>query len=70
MGRGTSARDLKRALDAGVDEIAHMVVDRLSEKLVSQRVETSTRWVPTIELWQGVSRKYFLSYGTMAIKNA
>ncbi len=65
----TSARDLKRALDAGVDEIAHMVVDMLSEKLVSQMVETGTRWVPTIELWQGVSRNYPVSYGTMAIKN-
>ena len=65
----TSARDLKRALDAGVDEIAHMVVDMLSDKLVSQMIETGTRWVPTIELWQGVSRNYPVSYGTMAIKN-
>ena len=46
-----------------------MVVDMLSEKLVSQMVETGTRWVPTIELWQGVSRNYPVSYGTMAIKN-
>ena len=65
----TSARDLERALDAGVDEIAHMVVDELSEQLVSRMVETGTRWVPTLELWQGVSRIYPVSHGSMAIKN-
>jgi len=65
----TSARDLERALDAGVDEIAHMVVDRLPEKFISRMVEAGTRWVPTIELWQGVSRIYPVSYGTMAINN-
>jgi imidazolonepropionase-like amidohydrolase len=65
----TSARDLNRALDAGVDEIAHMVVDELSEQLISRMIETGTRWVPTLELWQGVSRIYPISHGSMAIKN-
>jgi imidazolonepropionase-like amidohydrolase len=65
----TSARDLERALDAGVDEIAHMVVDKLSEKLISRMVEAGIRWVPTLELWQGVSRNYPVSHGSMAIKN-
>jgi len=65
----TSARDLERALDAGVDEIAHMVVDKLSEQLISRMVETGTRWVPTLELWQGVSRKYHINHGSMAINN-
>lgn len=65
----TSARDLERALDAGVDEIAHMVVDKLSEQLISRMVETGTRWMPTLELWQGVSRKYHINHGSMAINN-
>ena len=65
----TSARDLERALDAGVDEIAHMVVDELSEQLISRMVEAGTRWVPTLELWQGVSRRYPIRHGSMAIKN-
>ena len=65
----TSARDLNRALDAGVDEIAHMVVDELSEQLISRMIESDTRWVPTLELWQGVSRIYPISHGSMAIKN-
>jgi len=67
----TSAHDLGRALDAGVDEIAHMVVDGLSEDLILRMVETGTRWIPTIELWQGVSRNYSAAanYGIWAIKN-
>jgi len=65
----TSARDLERALDAGVDEIAHMVVDRLPEELISRMVEAGTRWVPTLELWQGVSRNYSVSHGARSIHN-
>jgi imidazolonepropionase-like amidohydrolase len=65
----TSARDLERALDAGVDEIAHMVVDRLPGELISRMVEAGTRWVPTLELWQGVSRNYPVSHGARAIHN-
>jgi imidazolonepropionase-like amidohydrolase len=68
----TDARDLGRALDAGVDEIAHMVVGNqvLSEKLISRMVNAGIRWIPTLELWQGVNRKYpFLNYESSAIYN-
>jgi imidazolonepropionase-like amidohydrolase len=65
----TSARDLGQALEAGVDEIAHMVVDRLPEELISRMVEAGTRWVPTLELWQGVSRNYPVSHGSRSIDN-
>ena len=65
----TSAKDLGPVLDAGADEIAHMVVDEISDELVSRMVETGTRWVPTIELWQLVSRKFSLDYGSKALKN-
>jgi imidazolonepropionase-like amidohydrolase len=40
-----------------------------SEQLISRMVETGTRWVPTLELWQGVSRKYHINHGSMAINN-
>ena len=65
----TSARDLAPALDAGVDEIAHMVVDELPNELVHRMIETGTRWVPTLELWQHASRKYPVNYGEVSIKN-
>jgi imidazolonepropionase-like amidohydrolase len=65
----TSAKDLGPVMDSGADEIAHMVVDDLSNNLVSRMVETGTRWVPTIELWQLVSRISALAYGKNAIRN-
>ena len=65
----TSVRDLESALDAGVDEIAHMVVDMLSEKLITRMVKDSIRWVPTLELWQGVSRIHYVDYDYWSIKN-
>lgn len=65
----TSASDLASALDAGVDEIAHMVVDELPIELVHRMIETGTRWVPTLELWQHASRKYPVNYGEVSIKN-
>jgi enamidase len=65
----TSAHDLAPALDAGVDEIAHMVVDELPNELLHRMIETGTRWVPTLELWQHASRKYPVNYGEVSIKN-
>jgi imidazolonepropionase-like amidohydrolase len=47
-------QDLEKALDAGVDDIAHMVTDKLPDELVTRMIETGTYWVPTIELWKGV----------------
>jgi imidazolonepropionase-like amidohydrolase len=47
-------QDLEKALDAGVDDIAHMVTDELPDELIVRMVEAGTYWVPTIELWKGV----------------
>jgi enamidase len=44
----TKSRDLKRALAAGIDDIAHMVTDRASRSLIRQMVESGTYWVPTL----------------------
>jgi len=46
--------DLARALDAGVDDIAHMVEDELPDALIGGMVAAGTYWVPTLELWQRV----------------
>jgi imidazolonepropionase-like amidohydrolase len=65
----TISQDLERALDAGMDDMAHMVTDRAPDELIARMVESDTYWVPTIELWQGVSRNYSVSYGRTAIDN-
>jgi imidazolonepropionase-like amidohydrolase len=48
----TSTVDLDLALDAGVDDLAHMAVDRLLTAAEIQRiVDDEVAWVPTLELW-------------------
>jgi imidazolonepropionase-like amidohydrolase len=46
--------DLARALDAGVDDIAHMAEDELPDALIGRMVAAGAYWVPTLELWQRV----------------
>lgn len=46
--------DLERALDAGADDIAHMVEDPLTDALIQRMVKEGVYWVPTLELWQRV----------------
>jgi imidazolonepropionase-like amidohydrolase len=50
----TAAQDLGLALDAGVDDIAHMITNNLSPQLVEGMLENDVYWVPTLELWKGV----------------
>jgi imidazolonepropionase-like amidohydrolase len=50
----TTSPDLPRALDAGVDDIAHMVVDTPSTELIARVVREDVVWVPTLELWHYV----------------
>jgi len=48
--------DLERALDAGVDDIAHMVEDPLTDVLIRRMVKEDVYWVPTLELWKRVGQ--------------
>jgi imidazolonepropionase-like amidohydrolase len=50
----TTSGDLERALDAGVDDLAHMVVDPISDELIARTVQEKVVWVPTLELWKRV----------------
>ena len=52
----TAARDLKRAIDEGVDDVAHMVVDPVDDDLVKAMIERDMYWVPTLELWKNVGQ--------------
>ncbi len=62
-------RNLKMAIDAGVDDIAHMVVEPISRETAEQMVEKGIYWVPTLELWSYVSRDYDLDWVDVAIEN-
>jgi len=65
----TAARDVGAALDAGVDDLAHMVVDDLPDALVERVISAGATWIPTLELWDGVSRKEGIGLDRRAIRN-
>ncbi len=50
----TAAEDVWRCVAAGVDDIAHLPSDRLSDDLIRQVVEAGMYWLPTLELWHNV----------------
>ncbi len=62
-------RNLRLALDGGVDELSHMVVEPLTEDLAMEIAEKGLTWVPTLELWQRVSDKHDLTWDQTAIQN-
>ncbi len=49
---------VEQALDAGVDDVNHMAVDRVSDDLVDRMVAQGMQWVPTMELWDCVAVKH------------
>jgi imidazolonepropionase-like amidohydrolase len=59
------SRDLEFALEAGVDDIAHMVFDSLSDNLIRKVIDNGVYWVPTLELWHNVNPEL----GKLAILN-
>lgn len=62
-------RNLPWAVDAGVDDIAHMVVEPLDQDMIEKIVARDIYWVPTLELWAGVSKMYSLDWDKIAIEN-
>jgi imidazolonepropionase-like amidohydrolase len=72
------ASDLARALEAGVDDIAHMVVDSFPDSLIDVMINNGIIWIPTLELWHHVGyglkdaaignlRKFVLAGGQVAL---
>jgi len=58
-------RDLELALEAGVDDIAHMAADHVPDNLIHRMVDDDIYWVPTLELWHAVGN----GLGEIAIDN-
>lgn len=49
----TNPGDLQRAVDAGVDDIAHMVTGRVPDELLLRMVAEDVSWVPTLDVIDG-----------------
>ncbi len=45
-------RDLESALDAGVDDIAHMALDYVPEDVIQRMVDSDVGWVPTLAVFE------------------
>lgn len=57
----THSEDIPLFLEAGCDEIVHMVLDdQLSDDLIKQLVEADVYWGPTLELWSYVEKAPFV----------
>lgn len=63
------SRHLQMAIDGGVDDVNHMAVDPIPAELLDRMVELGMAWVPTLELWSAVSRRYGLSWDAAAARN-
>jgi imidazolonepropionase-like amidohydrolase len=62
-------RNVPIALAAGVDDLAHMVVEPLASSTAREIVAKGIAWVPTLELWKGVSVKHSLDWIRIAVAN-
>ncbi|UCD38461.1 MAG: amidohydrolase family protein [Fidelibacterota bacterium] len=60
---------LEMAVKAGVDDVAHMVIDNLPDSLIQKMIKDDIYWIPTLELWQGVSQLHSLNWDTIAENN-
>ena len=49
---------VEQALEAGVDDVNHMAVDRVSDELIHRMVASGMQWVPTMELWDCVAVRH------------
>jgi imidazolonepropionase-like amidohydrolase len=49
----TEVQALERALEAGADDIAHLVTERVPDQLIQRMVRQGVSWVPTLEAMEG-----------------
>ena len=63
------AKHLEMAVKADVDDVAHMIVDELPDSLITSMIKKDIYWVPTLELWKGVSQIHSLDWDIKAINN-
>ncbi len=60
---------VEMALQAGVDDLAHMVVDEISDDLIARMIAANMYWVPTLELWACVDDLHPVHYGDQGVQN-
>lgn len=54
----TQAHNLKRLVDAGIDDAGHMVFDELSDELINEMIQKKIAVVPTLTVSKMIADKY------------
>ncbi len=57
------ARDLRTAINAGVDDVAHMVLDYVSDEMIQEMVDRDIGWVPTLAIMAGNGGQMYNNLG-------
>jgi len=60
---------LEMAINADVNDVAHMIVDELTEDNISKMIDKNIFCVPTLGLWKMISEMYSLNWDKVAINN-
>ena len=47
------SRDIETGIKIGVDDLAHMALDKVPNELLKKVVDAGIYWTPTIEMWKG-----------------
>ncbi len=62
-------RHLEIAIKGGVNDVNHMIINELPDSLISQMTAANMYWVPTLELWDGVSVRHDVDWDVIAKDN-
>ncbi|MBU0494348.1 MAG: amidohydrolase family protein [Chloroflexi bacterium] len=69
----TNARNLRLALDAGVDDVCHIATDHVPDQDIQRMVDAGVAWVPTFEPLEGRGadnlRRFLQAGGVVALGN-
>jgi imidazolonepropionase-like amidohydrolase len=60
---------LRIALETGVDDVTHMIIDPLPDDLIGRMVQAGVYWEPTLELWRCASNLHSTDLDRRAIEN-
>jgi imidazolonepropionase-like amidohydrolase len=62
-------KHLYLAIKGGVDDVNHMAINEVPDSLISFMIEKDIYWIPTLELWKGVSEMYSINWIDIAKSN-
>jgi imidazolonepropionase-like amidohydrolase len=60
---------LDMAIKGGVDDVDHMVINTLPDSLITFMIQKDMYWIPTLELWAGVSDMFSINWIEIAKSN-